>query len=34
MGSEQESYAYFTPALQSVQGDFGLRSAQYFCHKN
>jgi hypothetical protein len=33
-GSEQESYAYFTPALQSVQGDFGLRSAQYFCHEN
>jgi hypothetical protein len=31
-GSEQESCAYSIPAMQSVQGDFRLRSAQYFCH--
>jgi hypothetical protein len=31
-GSEQESCAYFTPAMHSVQGDFRLRSAQCFCH--
>jgi hypothetical protein len=31
-GSEQESCANFTPAMQSVQGDFRLRSAQCFCH--
>jgi hypothetical protein len=32
MGSEQESCAYFTPVMQSVQGDFRLRSTQCFCH--
>jgi hypothetical protein len=32
MGFEQESCAYFTPAMQSVQGDFRLRNAQCFCH--
>jgi hypothetical protein len=31
-GSEQENCANFTPAMQSVQGDFRLRSAQCFCH--
>jgi hypothetical protein len=31
-GSEQESCTYFTPAMQSVQCDFRLRSAQCFCH--
>jgi hypothetical protein len=31
-GSEQELCAYFTPAMQSVQGDFRLRNAQCFCH--
>jgi hypothetical protein len=30
--SEQESCAYFTPAIQSVEGYFRLRSAQCFCH--
>jgi hypothetical protein len=31
-GSEQESCAYFTLAMQSIQGDFRLRSAQCFWH--
>jgi hypothetical protein len=31
-GSEQESCAYFTPAMQLSEADFRLRSAQCFCH--
>jgi hypothetical protein len=31
-GSEQESCVNFTPAMQSIQSDFRLRSAQCFCH--
>jgi hypothetical protein len=31
-GSEQESCANFTPAMQSVMADFRLRSAHWFCH--
>jgi hypothetical protein len=30
--SEQESCAYFTPAMQLSEADFRLRSAQCFCH--